>query len=174
MLSNFGPSQGRKGLENGPIGDNKWLKNGSKPWFCKNDPSLVVVPERMNTTHFEPLLSRSSNFQCVPHLLLKSPRQCSFPTSSVPIFNPGQGWVRASVIVRIRARVRARVRSRAMGRGRGGTRLRAGVGVGVKVRFQDIVQNGQNFPSGAFGAHGASGAFGLGRTLTPKGGTFGN
>ena len=25
----------------------------------KNDPSLVVVPKRMNTTHFEPLLSRS-------------------------------------------------------------------------------------------------------------------
>ena len=29
MLSNFGPSQGRKGLENGLICNHKWLKNGS-------------------------------------------------------------------------------------------------------------------------------------------------
>ena len=41
MLSNFGPSQGRKGLENGPLWDHKWLKNGSKPWFSKHDPSPV-------------------------------------------------------------------------------------------------------------------------------------
>ena len=59
MLSHFGPSQGRKGLENGPIWDHKWLKNGSKPWFAENDPSPVVVPKRMNTAHFEPLLSHS-------------------------------------------------------------------------------------------------------------------
>ena len=59
MLSNFGPSQGRKGLENGPIWDHKWLKNGSKPWFSKNDPSPAVVPKRMNKAHFEPFLSRS-------------------------------------------------------------------------------------------------------------------
>ena len=54
MLNTFGPSQGRKGLENGPIWDHKWLKNGSKPWVSKNDPSPVVVPKRMNTAHFEP------------------------------------------------------------------------------------------------------------------------
>ena len=59
MLSYFSPSQGRKGLENGPIWDHKWLKNGSKPWFSTNDSSLVVVPKRMNIAHFEPLLSRS-------------------------------------------------------------------------------------------------------------------
>ena len=62
MLSNFGSSQGPKGLENGQIGDHKWLKNGSQPWFSKNDPSVVVVPKRMNTAHFEPLLSRSHPF----------------------------------------------------------------------------------------------------------------
>ena len=45
-----------------------------------------------------------------------------------------------------------------MGRGRCRTRLRVGVGVRVKVGFKDTVQNGQNFPSVAFGAHGASGA----------------
>ena len=37
----------------------KWLKNGSKPWFSKNDPSPIVVPKRMNTAHFEPPLSCS-------------------------------------------------------------------------------------------------------------------
>ena len=59
MLSNFGPSQGRKGLENGLICNHKWLKNGSKPWFPQIDPSPVVVPKRMNASHFEPLLSCS-------------------------------------------------------------------------------------------------------------------
>ena len=34
----------------------------SKPWFSKNDPSPVVVPKRMNTAHFEPLLSRYHPF----------------------------------------------------------------------------------------------------------------
>ena len=62
MLSNFGPSQGRKGLENGPLWDHRRLKNGSKPWFSKNDPSLVGVPKQMNTAHFAPLLSRSRPF----------------------------------------------------------------------------------------------------------------
>ena len=62
MWSYFGPSQGREGLENGPIWDHKWLKNGSKPWFPKNDPSLVVVPKRMNIAHFKPPLSRSHPF----------------------------------------------------------------------------------------------------------------
>ena len=35
---------GLHGLENGPIWDHKWLKNGPKPWFSKNDPSPVVGP----------------------------------------------------------------------------------------------------------------------------------
>ena len=59
MLSNFGPSKGRKGLENGPLWDHKWLKNGSKRWSSQNDPSLVMVLKLMNTAHSEPLLSRS-------------------------------------------------------------------------------------------------------------------
>ena len=54
MLSNFSPFEGQKGLENDPIRDHKWLKNGSKPWFSKNDPSPVLVPKRMNVAHFEP------------------------------------------------------------------------------------------------------------------------
>ena len=40
-----------------------------------------------------------------------------------------------------------------MGRGRCRTRLRVGVGVRARAGFKDNVQNGQNFPSGAFGAH---------------------
>ena len=87
MLSNFGPSEGRKVFENGPTWNYKWLKNGSNPWFSKNDPSPVVVPKRMNTAHFEPL---SSTFQCVPHLLLNSPRRCSFPHQLGPNI---QSWL---------------------------------------------------------------------------------
>ena len=90
MLSNFGPSQGRQGLENWPIWDHKWLKNGSKPWFSKNDPSPLVVPKHMYTAHFEPLLSRShplfsAYLICRGDLLDDDPS----PTSSFPIFNPG-------------------------------------------------------------------------------------
>ena len=59
MLSNFGPSEGRKGLEIRPIWDHKWLKNASNPWFSKNDPSPVVVPKWMDIAPYEPLLSRS-------------------------------------------------------------------------------------------------------------------
>ena len=59
VLTNFGPSQGRKGVESGPIRDQKWLKNGSKPCFSKHDPCPVVVPKWMNTVHFEPFVSRS-------------------------------------------------------------------------------------------------------------------
>ena len=58
-LSNFGPCEGRKGLENGPIWDHKCLKNGSILWFSKNDPSSVLVPKPRNTAHFELLLSHS-------------------------------------------------------------------------------------------------------------------
>ena len=75
MLSNFGISQGRKGFEKGPISDNKWLKNGSKPWFSENDLSPIVVSKRMNAAHFELL---SSIFKFVPHLSLKSGKGFSF------------------------------------------------------------------------------------------------
>ena len=136
MLSKFGPSQGRKGRENGLIWDHKCLKNGSNPWFPKNAPSPLVVPKRMNTAHFKPLFSRSH------------------PISSACSFLPPPARSQYSILVR--------VRFRAMGTDRGRTRLRVGVGVRVTMGFKDNVQNGQNFPLGAFGAHGATG------------GTFGN
>ena len=49
MLSNFAPSQGRKGLENGPFWDHKGLKNGSKPWIPKNEPNPPVVPHEYSS-----------------------------------------------------------------------------------------------------------------------------
>ena len=55
MLSNFGPSQGRKDLENGIV----WLQTRTKPWFSKKDPIPVAVPKWMNIAHFEHRLSRS-------------------------------------------------------------------------------------------------------------------
>ena len=60
ILSNFGPSQGRKGLENGPIWDHKWLKKGSNTWLSKRDLGPVVVLKWMNLALFEPVLSRSN------------------------------------------------------------------------------------------------------------------
>ena len=116
MLSNFGPSQGRKGLENGAAWDHKWLENGSKPWFSKNDYSPVVVPKRMNIAHFEPLLSSSHPLSSV-YLICHC--QCSFPHQLGP---NNQSWLG----VRVRGRVRCRVRSR----------LRVGVGVRAKVGFK--------------------------------------
>ena len=53
------PLKAERALEVRPIWDPKWLKNGSKPCFSKNDPSLVLVPKEMNTAYFQPLLSRS-------------------------------------------------------------------------------------------------------------------
>ena len=53
------PLKAQKGLENGPNGDDKWLKDRSKPRFSKHDPGSLVVPKRMNIAHFEPHLGRS-------------------------------------------------------------------------------------------------------------------
>ena len=140
MLSNFGPSQGRRGLENGSIWDHKWLKNGSQPWFSKNDPSPVVVPKRMTIAHFEPLLSCS-------HPLSSAYLVCHL---SLLMFLPPPAQSHYSILVRGRGRGRCRVRPR----------LRVGVGDRVRVGFKDSVgvQSGQNFPLGGLGAHRASGA----------------
>ena len=52
MLGNIGPSQGLKGLENGPVWRHKWPKNRSEPLFYENDPSPPMEPKPMNTAHF--------------------------------------------------------------------------------------------------------------------------
>ena len=50
-----------------------------KPWFPKNEPSLVVVPKWMHIAHFEPLFSHSHLLFNALHLSSASRRQSSFP-----------------------------------------------------------------------------------------------
>ena len=84
-----------------------------------------------------PQVPLSSTFQCVPHLLLKSSRRCSFPPNI-------QSWLGLGLGVRV------------------GLGLGVGAGIRVRVGFKDSVgvQSGQIFPSSTFDAHGASRAFG--------------
>ena len=55
--------------------------------FQKKDPSPVVVPKRMNTANFEPLLSRSHPLSIAYLLCLCNLLEDA--TNSVPIFNRG-------------------------------------------------------------------------------------
>ena len=74
------PLKAQKGLENGPNGDDKWPKDEVETKVSKHDPGSLVVPKRMNIAHFEPHLGRSRPLSLgVPHLSLKSGRQCPFP-----------------------------------------------------------------------------------------------
>ena len=101
VMANFGPSQGQKGLENGPIWNHRWLKNGSKPWFSKNDTSPVVVPKRTNTAHFEPLLSLARHFPMQTSFVVKSCRQCSFPHQLGPNIQSWLGPKRCMLLHRV-------------------------------------------------------------------------
>ena len=46
ILSDFGPSHALKTLENGPIGDHKWLNSGSKTSFGKMILVHLACPTR--------------------------------------------------------------------------------------------------------------------------------
>ena len=58
MLSNFGPAKADRALKNGPFGATNRSKTGQKHCFPNLYPCPVLVPKRMYTAHFEPLLSR--------------------------------------------------------------------------------------------------------------------
>ena len=104
ILSNFGHSQVRRSLENGPIRDHKWLKYGSKSPFFKNDPSPIVVPKRMSRAHFEPILSRSNPVSWAYIILgvLELSEMMSLPPparsqySMLVLLQGGQGEVRGA------------------------------------------------------------------------------
>ena len=44
VVARFGPPKIPKCHENGLFWDKKWVKNGSKLYFCKNDPRPFQVP----------------------------------------------------------------------------------------------------------------------------------
>ena len=53
----FGPSKIPKCLDNGPLWDQKWVKNGSKTRFSKSDLGTSGMLKQMFFAHFEPVLN---------------------------------------------------------------------------------------------------------------------
>ena len=55
VVARFGPWKIPKCLENGPFWDHKWVKNGSKTRFSKNDPGPFGMLKQVVLAHFEPV-----------------------------------------------------------------------------------------------------------------------
>ena len=53
MVARFGPWNIPKCLENGPFGDQRWVENGSKTRFCKNDPGPFMMLKQVVLAHRE-------------------------------------------------------------------------------------------------------------------------
>ena len=58
VVARFGPPKIPKCLENGLFWDKKWVKNGSKMCFSKNDPRPFGVHKQVKWALFEPMLSK--------------------------------------------------------------------------------------------------------------------
>ena len=54
VVTHFGPWKTPKFLDNGPVLDQKWVKNGSKACVSKSDPGPFGMPEEV---FFSPILS---------------------------------------------------------------------------------------------------------------------
>ena len=54
-MARFGPWKIPKCLENGPFWDQKWVKNGSKTHFSKNDLGPFMMLKQVVFPHFEPV-----------------------------------------------------------------------------------------------------------------------
>ena len=57
VVAFFGALKIPKSLENGLFWDQKWVKNGSKMCFSKNDLGAFGVPKQVECAHFEPIVS---------------------------------------------------------------------------------------------------------------------
>ena len=55
VVARWGPWKIPKCLENGPFWDQKWVKNGSKTRFSKNDPGPFMMLKQVVFPHFEPV-----------------------------------------------------------------------------------------------------------------------
>ena len=58
VVTCFGPWKIPKCLENGPIWEHPWVKNGSKTDFSKNDPGTRGMVKQAFLAHFEPMVTR--------------------------------------------------------------------------------------------------------------------
>ena len=54
----FGPWKIPKCFQNGPLWDQKWVKNGSKTHFSKSDLGPFGMPKQVFLAHFEPAVTR--------------------------------------------------------------------------------------------------------------------
>ena len=57
VVARFGPWKIPKCLENGPFGDQQWVKNGSKTHFSKNDTGPFMMLKQVVLAHFEPVVT---------------------------------------------------------------------------------------------------------------------
>ena len=57
VVTRFGPWKIPKCLENGPLWDQKWVKNGSKTHFSKSDPGPYAMLKQVFLAHFEPQIT---------------------------------------------------------------------------------------------------------------------
>ena len=58
VVARFGPRKIPKCLENGPIWDQKWVKNGSKKAFLKSDRCPFGMPKQVFWARFDPVVAR--------------------------------------------------------------------------------------------------------------------
>ena len=72
MVMRFGPWKMPKCLENGPLWDQKWVKNGSKTCFSKSDPGPFGMLKQVFLARFEPVVTRFGPWK-IPKCLKKGP-----------------------------------------------------------------------------------------------------
>ena len=75
VVTHFGPRKIPKCLENKPLWDQKWVKNGSKTPFSKSDPRPFGMLKQMFFAHFEPKLTQFSPFR---HMYAPSCTLCAY------------------------------------------------------------------------------------------------
>ena len=63
VVLRFGAWKIPKCLDNGPLWDPKWVKNGSKTCFSTSDPGPFAMLKQLFLAHFEPLLKEFSPFR---------------------------------------------------------------------------------------------------------------
>ena len=72
VVARFGPWKIPKCLENGPFGDQQWVKNGSKTHFSKNDPGPFMMLKQVVLAHFEPVVTCFGSWK-IPKCLENGP-----------------------------------------------------------------------------------------------------
>ena len=72
VVARFGPWKIPKCLENEPFWDQKWVQNGSKTRFSKNDPEPFMMLKQVVLAHFEPVATGFGSWK-IPKCLENGP-----------------------------------------------------------------------------------------------------